>query len=81
MIMIRISPIKRETKIQPSRDVKSHIKPPNLPNQVYPQPIIRLPPRPPDPLGSNPKVTAEIEINLDFEEISTQSARHNNRNV
>ena len=26
-----------------SRDVKSHIKPPDLPNQVYPQPIIRLP--------------------------------------
>ena len=48
-------------KISTSRDVKSHIKPPNLPNQVYPQPIVRLPPRPPDPPGSNPKVTAEIE--------------------
>ena len=40
------------------------------PNQVYPQPIIRPLPRPPDPPGSNPKVTAEIETNLDFEENS-----------
>ena len=31
---------------------------------------MRLSPRPPDPLGSNPKVTTEIETNLDFEENS-----------
>ena len=34
-----------------SRDVKSLIKPPNLPNQIYPQLTIRLPPRPLDPPG------------------------------
>ena len=54
-------------KVPIGRDVKLHIKPPNLPNQVYPQLIIRPPPRSPDPPGSNPKVTAEIETNLDFE--------------
>ena len=38
-----------------------------VPNQVYSQPIVRPPPRPPDPSRSNPKVTAKIETNLDFE--------------
>ena len=64
-----ISNQKRD-KSSSSRDIKSHIKPPNLPNQVYPQPNIRPPPRPPDPPGSNSKVTVEIEANLDFEENS-----------
>ena len=64
-----ISHQKRD-KVITSRDVTSHIKPPNVPHHVYSQPIVRLPPRPPDPLGSNPKVTAEIERNLDFEENS-----------
>ena len=57
-------------KVSTSRDVTSHIKPLNVPNQVYSQPIVRLPPRPPDPLESNPNITAEIETNLDFEENS-----------
>ena len=57
-------------KSSTSKNIKSHIKPPNLPNQVYPQPNIRLPPRPSDPPGSNSKVTVEIEPNLDFEENS-----------
>ena len=30
-------------KVSTSRDGTSHVKPPNLPNQVYPQPIIRPP--------------------------------------
>ena len=60
----------KEDKLSTSSDVTSLIKPPNVPNQVYSQPIVRLPHRPPDPLGSNPKVTAEIETNLDFEENS-----------
>ena len=45
-------------------------KPTNLPNQIYPQPTIRPPPRPPVPLGSNHKVTAGIEPNLHFKENS-----------
>ena len=53
-----------------SKDVTLHIKPPKTPDQVYSQPIVRLPPRPSDSLGSNPKVTAQIETNLDFEENS-----------
>ena len=60
----------KKDKVSTSRDVTSHIKPPNIPNQVYPLPIVRLFPRPPDPLVSNPNVTAEIETNLDFEENS-----------
>ena len=55
-------------KSSTSRDTKSPVK--QLPNQIYPQPTIRLSPRPPDPLGSNHKVTAGIEPNLDFEENS-----------
>ena len=42
----------------------------NLPSQVYPHPTIKPPPRPPDPPGSNHKVTAGIEPNLEFEENS-----------
>ena len=53
-----------------NKDVTSHIKPPKAPDQVYSQPITRLPPRPPDLSESNPKVTAQIETNLDFEENS-----------
>ena len=40
------------------------------PNQTYPQPIIRLPPRTPDPLEPIHMVKAGIESNLDFEENS-----------
>ena len=53
-----------------NKDFTSHINPPKTPDQVYSQPIARPPPRPPDLLGSNPKVTAQIETNLDFEENS-----------
>ena len=53
-----------------NRDVTSHIKPPKAPDQVYSQPIVRPAPRPPDPLGSSPKVMAQIETNLDFIENS-----------
>ena len=42
----------RGDKSSTSRDVTSHMKPPNLPNQVYSQPVIRPLPRPPDPPGS-----------------------------
>ena len=60
----------KKDKVSTSRDVTSHIKPPNVPNQVYSQPIVRPPPRPPYPLELNPMVTAEIQTNLDFEENS-----------
>ena len=53
-----------------NKDFTSHMKPPKTPDQVYSQPIARLPPRPPDLLGSNPKVTAHIETNPEFEENS-----------
>ena len=49
-------------------DVKLPIK--HLPSQIYPQPAIRLPPRPPNPSEPNHKVKAGIEPNLDFEENS-----------
>ena len=51
-----------------SRDTISPAK--HLPNQIYPQPTMKPPHKPPDPLGSNHKVTARIEPNLDFEENS-----------
>ena len=61
----------KKDRVITSRDVTSCIKKnPNIPNQVFSQPVVRLPPRPPDPLGSNYKVTAQIETNLDFEENS-----------
>ena len=53
-----------------NKEVTSDITPPRTPNQVYSQPIIRPSPRPPDSSESNPKVTARIETNLDFEENS-----------
>ena len=53
-----------------NKKVTSHKTPPRIPNQVYSQPIIRLPPRPPDSSESNPKVRAQIEANLDFHENS-----------
>ena len=64
------TPDLKKDKVITSRDVTSHIKTPNVPNQVFSQPIVRCTPRPPDPLGSNPKVTTQIETNLDFEENS-----------
>ena len=60
----------KKDKVITSRDVTSHVNHQNVPHQIYSQPIVRLPSKPPDPLGSNPKVTAEIERNLDFEENS-----------
>ena len=39
-------------------------------NQNYAQLVMRPPPRPPDPLIPTPKVNAEMEPNLDFEENS-----------
>ena len=56
-------------KSSTSRDTKSPVK--HLPNQIYLQPTIRSPPRPPDPLGPNNKVTAGIEPNLDLKKIPT----------
>ena len=53
-----------------NKDVTSCTKLPKAPDQVYSQPITRPPPRPPDPSESNPKVTTQIETNLDFEENS-----------
>ena len=53
-----------------NKEVSSHITPPKAPDQVYSQPITRPSPRPPDPSESNPKVTEQIETNLDFEENS-----------
>ena len=53
-----------------NKEVSSCITPPKVPDQVYSQPITRPPPRPPDPSESNPKVTEQIETNLDFEENS-----------
>ena len=41
-----------------------------LSSQIYPQPTIRPPPRPPHPSESNHKVKAGIEPKLDFEENS-----------
>ena len=41
-----------------------------LPSQIYPQPAIRPPPRPPDPSEPNHKVKTGIDNNLDFEENS-----------
>ena len=40
-------------------------------NQPYPQPVMRLPPRPPNLLGTEaPKISTGIGPNLDFEENS-----------
>ena len=61
-------PNQTETNSSTIRDIKSPIK--CVPNQTYPQPAIRPPPRPPDPSEPNHKVTAGVEPNLDFEESS-----------
>ena len=53
-----------------NKEVSSCITPPIAPDQVYSQPNTRPPPRPPDPSEFNPKVTEQIETNLDFEENS-----------
>ena len=42
----------------------------HLPNQTYPQPVTRTPPRPSDPSEPIHEVNAGIEPNLDFEENS-----------
>ena len=47
------------TNSSTNRDIKLPIKHP--PSQIYPQPIIRPPPRPPAPSEPNHKVTAGIE--------------------
>ena len=57
-----------ETNSSTVRNIKSPIK--CVPNQIYPQPAIRPPPRPQDPSKPNHKVTAGVEPNLDFEENS-----------
>ena len=64
-----ISNLNRDN-IVTNKEVSSCITPPKAPDQAYSQPITRLPPRPPDPSESNPKVTEQIETNLDFEENS-----------
>ena len=53
-----------------NKEVSSCITPLKTPDQVYSKPITRPPPRPPDPSESNPKVTEQIEANLDFEDNS-----------
>ena len=60
--------IQMGAKSSNSGNTKSHVQ--HLPNQTYQQPIMKLPPKPPDPLGSNHKVPARIKPNLDFEENS-----------
>ena len=64
------TPNLKNDKVITGSNGTSHIKPPNVPNQVFSQPIVRPSPRPPDPPRSNPKVTAQIETNLDFEQNS-----------
>ena len=70
----------KKDKVSTSGDVTLHIKPPNVPNQVYSQPIIRPCPRPPDPLGSNPKVKQKLKQTLILKR-TPPSGRHNNRNI
>ena len=53
-----------------NKEVSSHLTPSKAHDQVYSQPFTRPPPRPPDLSQSNPKVTEQIEINIDFEENS-----------
>ena len=61
-------PNQTETNSSINGDIKLPIK--CLPSQIYPQPTIRPPPRPPDPSEPNHRVEAGIEPNLDFEENS-----------
>ena len=60
------TPNETGTNFSTNIDAKLPIK--HLPSQIYPQPAIRLPPRPPDPSEPIHKVKAGIEPNLDFEE-------------
>ena len=62
------TPNQTGTNCSTNIDAKLPIK--CLPSQIYPQPAIRLPPRPPDPSEPIHKVKAGIEPNLDFEENS-----------
>ena len=62
------TPSTAETYCPTNMDAKSPIKHP--PNQTYPQPAIRLPPRPPDPLEPIHRVKAGIEPNRDIEKNS-----------
>ena len=62
------TPSTAETNCPTNKDAKLPIKHP--PNQTYPQPAIRPPPRPSDPSEPIHKVKAGIEPNLDFEENS-----------
>ena len=57
------TPNTAKTNCPTHTDVKLPTKHP--PNQTYPQPVIRPPPRPPDPLEPTQKVNAGIEPNLD----------------
>ena len=58
------TPNLKKDKNTTSRDATSHIKTPNVPNQVFSQPIVRLPPRPPDPMGSNPRLQHRLKPTL-----------------
>ena len=62
------TPNPAETNCPTNTDAKLPTKQP--PNQSYPQPVIRTPPRPPDPSEPIHKVKAGTEQNLDFEENS-----------
>ena len=62
------TPNQTGTNCSTNIDAKLPIK--HLPSQIYPQPAIRPPPRPPDPSEPIHKVKAGIEPNLDFEENS-----------
>ena len=62
------APNTAKTNCPTNRDLKLPTKHP--PNQTYPQPVIRPPPRPPDPSEPIKKVNTGIELNLDFEENS-----------
>ena len=53
-----------------NKEVSSCITTSKAHNQVYSPPFTRPSSRPPDLSESNPKVTAQIETNLDFEENS-----------
>ena len=64
----QVTPSTVKTNYLTSSDAKLHTKHPQ--NQHYAQPVMRPPPRPPDPIRPIPKVNAEIEPNLDFEENS-----------
>ena len=59
-----------KANVATNKDVSSCITPSKAHDQVYTQLITRPPPRPPDPSESSPKVTEQIETNIDFEENS-----------